>query len=94
MKLLDLAGPTVTTWIVALATIGALSFVPSQPSGEVAKRVARPPLADVNVAAPAMRDALRDAGSSGVDDLLPLDYDRGEDDRYGHPLDAPPAPGT
>ena len=87
LKISDLASPSVTAWIVALATVGALAFFPSRPSSDDA-RVARPPIADVNVAAPAMRPT----PSEGVDDLIHLDDVRGEDDRYGYPYPSRGAP--
>lgn len=64
MKLFDLANSAFTAWIVALAAVGALSFIPSR-AGLEDGRVARPLLSDVSVLAPALRGTHKD----GVDDL-------------------------
>jgi hypothetical protein len=70
VKISDLASPSLSAWIVAAATVGALALVPGQPTSDDA-RVARPPAADVSVNMPAMRGG----ASEGAVDMLPFAYD-------------------
>lgn len=70
MRLSDLASPSLSAWIFALAAVGAVALIPSRPASDET-RVARPPAADVSLNVPVMRGG----ESEGAADMLPFAYD-------------------
>jgi hypothetical protein len=78
LKLWNFAGPALSAWIVALATIASLALFQGGAASDEA-RTPRPPAADVSMTMPAMRDD----GSEGANDMLPFAYDLDDWERPG-----------